>query len=116
MNKGNNAWQITMETLIRLPSIPALMNLYWGAVKKWVVKSAFMVLSGGGGGGEFNATVDESFLIHKGIVWYKPAATVVYFQDVFAAITPILIRWGHAREDELLCMDVVCTSVDDILI
>ncbi|KAI4376314.1 hypothetical protein MLD38_014094 [Melastoma candidum] len=113
MNKGDNAWQITAATLVGLQSIPGLMILYGGAVKKkWAVNSAFMALyafacvifcwvlwgfrmSFGDElfqfWGKVNATVDEGFLLDKGISGYLPAATIVYFQGVFAAITPILI-------------------------
>ncbi|KAK8369358.1 hypothetical protein V6Z11_A01G106700 [Gossypium hirsutum] len=45
MNKGDNAWQLTAATLVGLQSIPGLLILYGGSVKKkWAVNSAFMVL------------------------------------------------------------------------
>ncbi|KAL8227020.1 hypothetical protein R6Q57_016852 [Mikania cordata] len=45
MNKADNALQLMAATLVGLQSIPGLMILYSGAVKKkWAVNSAFMVL------------------------------------------------------------------------
>ncbi|XP_047071464.1 ammonium transporter 3 member 2 [Lolium rigidum] len=45
LNKGDNAWQLTASTLVGLMSIPGLVVLYGGVVKKkWAVNSAFMAL------------------------------------------------------------------------
>ncbi|KAG0466083.1 hypothetical protein HPP92_017108 [Vanilla planifolia] len=45
LNKGDNAWQLTAATLVGLQSIPGLVLLYSGIVKKkWAVNSAFMAL------------------------------------------------------------------------
>ncbi|KAK9273759.1 hypothetical protein L1049_018569 [Liquidambar formosana] len=45
MNKAHNAWQLTAATLFGLQSVPGLMILYGGSVKKkWAVNSAFMAL------------------------------------------------------------------------
>ena len=45
LDTGDNAWQITAASLVGLQSIPGLMVLYAGIVKKkWAVNSAFMVL------------------------------------------------------------------------
>ena len=45
LDTGDNAWQITAASLVGLQSIPGLMVLYAGLVKKkWAVNSAFMVL------------------------------------------------------------------------
>jgi Amt family ammonium transporter len=44
-NKADNAWQLTAATLVGLHSIPGLMILSGGGMKKkWAVNSAFMVL------------------------------------------------------------------------
>src|ERR1700733_8185221 len=43
LNKGDNAWQLTAASLVALQSIPGLVVLYAGIVKrKWAVNSAFM--------------------------------------------------------------------------
>nr|GEZ96890.1 ammonium transporter 3 member 1-like [Tanacetum cinerariifolium]GEZ96915.1 ammonium transporter 3 member 1-like [Tanacetum cinerariifolium] len=45
LNKGDNAWQLVAATLVGLQSVPGLIILYGGAVKKkWAVNSAFMAL------------------------------------------------------------------------
>ncbi|PKU62567.1 ammonium transporter 3 member 2-like [Dendrobium catenatum] len=45
LNKGDNAWQMTAATLVGLQSVPGLVILYGGIVKKkWAVNSAFMAL------------------------------------------------------------------------
>ncbi|KAF9682939.1 hypothetical protein SADUNF_Sadunf05G0160400 [Salix dunnii] len=45
MSKGDNAWQLTAETLVGLQSVPGLVILYGSIVKKkWAVNSAFMAL------------------------------------------------------------------------
>src|SRR5271155_4852729 len=45
LNHGDNAWQITAATLVGLQSVPGLMVLYAGMVKKkWAINSAFMAL------------------------------------------------------------------------
>jgi Amt family ammonium transporter len=47
LNKGDNAWQLTAATLVALQSVPGLVVLYAGAVKKkWAINSAFMAFSG----------------------------------------------------------------------
>lgn len=41
---GDQAWQLTAATLVGLQSIPGLMIMYAGLVKKkWALNSAFMV-------------------------------------------------------------------------
>eukprot|EP00850_Spirogloea_muscicola_P014052 SM000098S25132 [mRNA] locus=s98:384788:386607:- [translate_table: standard] len=51
LDRGDNAWQMTAATLVGLQSIPGLMILYGGVVKKkWAVNSAFMI---GGTGRRF---------------------------------------------------------------
>ncbi|XVF87942.1 hypothetical protein PTKIN_Ptkin19aG0009200 [Pterospermum kingtungense] len=113
MNKGDNAWQLTAATLVGLQSIPGLVILYGGSVKKkWAVNSAFMVLYAfacvivcwvGWGyrmsfgdrlipfWGKANVSLDAQHLIEKGFAGKFPNATMVYFQGVFAAITLVLI-------------------------
>ncbi len=45
LNPGNNAWQLAAATFVALQSIPGLMILYAGLVKKkWAINSAFMVM------------------------------------------------------------------------
>jgi ammonium transporter, Amt family len=47
LNKGDNAWQLTAATLVALQSVPGLVVLYAGAVKrKWAINSAFMAFYG----------------------------------------------------------------------
>ena len=43
LDTGDNAWQLTAGSLVALQSIPGLVVLYAGLVKrKWAVNSAFM--------------------------------------------------------------------------
>jgi Amt family ammonium transporter len=43
LNNGDNAWQLTAASLVGLQSVPGLVVLYAGIVKKkWAVNSAFM--------------------------------------------------------------------------
>jgi Amt family ammonium transporter len=43
LNNGDNAWQLTAASLVALQSVPGLVVLYAGIVKrKWAVNSAFM--------------------------------------------------------------------------
>src|SRR3974377_1689174 len=45
VDTGNNAWQLAAATFVGLQSIPGLMVLYGGIVKKkWAINSAFMAL------------------------------------------------------------------------
>ncbi|XP_007022604.2 PREDICTED: ammonium transporter 3 member 1 [Theobroma cacao] len=113
MNKGDNAWQLTAATLVGLQSIPGLLILYGGSVKKkWAVNSAFMVLyafacvlvcwvlwgyrlSFGDKMipflGKPNGALDGEYLIQPAFLGSFPNATMVFFQGVFAAITLVLI-------------------------
>ncbi|CAN6721129.1 unnamed protein product [Malus baccata var. baccata] len=116
MNKGDNAWQLTAATLVGLQSIPGLMILYGGAVKKkWAVNSAFMgfyafacvLVCWVGWGyhmsfgdaliknipfwGKPNVALNQQYLLGIAFSGKIPNATMVYFQFVFAAITLILI-------------------------
>jgi Amt family ammonium transporter len=113
MNKADNAWQLTAATLVGLQSVPGLIILYGGAVKKkWAVNSAFMALyafacvlicwvswgyrmSFGDTlfplWGKANVSLDQNYLFERAFLGKIPNATMVYFQFVFAAITLILI-------------------------
>ncbi|XP_052209133.1 ammonium transporter 2 member 5-like [Diospyros lotus] len=113
MNKGDNAWQLMAATLVGLQSVPGLIILYGGAVKKkWAVNSAFMALYAfacvlvcwvGWGykmsfgdklvpfWGKASVALDQKYLLEKAFVGNFPNATMVFFQFVFAAITLILI-------------------------
>ena len=43
LSKGDNAWQLTAASLVALQSIPGLMLLYAGIVKrKWAINSMFV--------------------------------------------------------------------------
>ena len=43
LNTGDNAWQLTAATLVGLQSVPGLVVLYGGIVKKkWAINSSFM--------------------------------------------------------------------------
>ena len=45
LNTGNNAWQLAAATFVGLQSIPGLVVLYGGLVKKkWAINSAFMAM------------------------------------------------------------------------
>lgn len=118
LNKGDNAWQLTAATLVGLQSVPGLMVLYAGIVKKkWAINSAFMVLYAfaavlicwvvwayKAGFGEYmlpfvgvpgpvvaiNDELKQAKLPEANIAAAFPLSTMVYFQFVFAAITVIL--------------------------
>ncbi|PIA65513.1 hypothetical protein AQUCO_00100781v1 [Aquilegia coerulea] len=113
MNKGDNMWQLTSATLVGLQSVPGLIILYGGGVKKkWAVNSAFMALyafacvlvcwvlwgykmSFGDGllpfVGMMGTATTPEYLFQKAFLGTLPNATMVYFQFVFAALTLILI-------------------------
>ncbi|KAK4261934.1 hypothetical protein QN277_004868 [Acacia crassicarpa] len=113
MNKADNAWQLTAATLVGMQSVPGLIILYGGAVKKkWAVNSAFMSLyafacvfvcwvtwgyrlSFGDKLAPFwgkpALSLDEAYLFKPAFLGMFPNATMVYFQGVFACITLILI-------------------------
>lgn len=114
LNKGDNTWQLTAATLVGMQSIPGLIILYGGIVKKkWAVNSAFMVLYAFAAvlvcwvifafemsfgtkmlpfWGMPKVALSEGRLLEQ---WpggpMFPRATFVYFQFVFAAITLILV-------------------------
>ncbi|CAL8996809.1 unnamed protein product [Prunus brigantina] len=116
MNKADNAWQLTAATLVGLQSVPGLIILYGGAVKKkWAVNSAFMALyafacvlvcwvgwgyhmsfgetliNGVPFWGRADVALNQKYLLERAFSGKFPNATMVYFQFVFAAITLILI-------------------------
>ncbi|KAJ4814646.1 Ammonium transporter [Rhynchospora pubera] len=114
LNKGDNSWQLTASSFVALQSI-GLVIIYGGIVKKkWAINSAFMALYA------FAATLifwtlwgfcmsfgdplfldvvgrpdfsvlTQKFMLAEGFVGLYPAATLVFFQFVFAAITLVLI-------------------------
>ncbi|KAL3500370.1 hypothetical protein ACH5RR_039463 [Cinchona calisaya] len=113
MNKGDNAWQLTAATLVGLQSVPGLIIMYGGAVKKkWAVNSAFMALYAFASvlvcwvcwgyqlsfgdelipiWGKVNVALEQKYLLGHAFLGNFPNATMVFFQFVFAAITLILI-------------------------
>ena len=45
LDTGDNAWQLAAATFVGLQSIPGLVVLYGGVVKKkWAINSAFMAM------------------------------------------------------------------------
>lgn len=116
MSKADNAWQLTAATLVGMQSVPGLIILYGGAVKKkWAVNSAFMafyafacvLVCWVGWGyhmsfgvplfksapfwGKADVALNQEYLLSQAFLGKFPTATMVYFQFVFAAITLILI-------------------------
>lgn len=114
LNSGDNSWQLTAATLVGLQSVPGLVILYGSIVKKkWAVNSAFMALYAFAvtfvlwatfaykfafgdklfpfwGKPDF-AALTAGYLTSPGFAGAYPAATLVYFQFVFAAVTVVLI-------------------------
>jgi len=123
LNTGDNAWQLTAATLVGLQSVPGLVILYAGWVKKkWAVNSAFMAFYGFAavlicwvlwaykmGFGEQWApfvgkpgplmTIDNEMqqtdLPASGITTQFPISTMAYFQFVFAAITIVILAGAY---------------------
>jgi Amt family ammonium transporter len=122
LNKGDNAWQLTAASLVALQSIPGLVVLYGGLVKrKWALNSAFMafyafaavlicwvlwaykasfgkqMLPFVGVPGPvviMNDELKQALLPTSGITANFPLSTMVYFQFVFAAITLVIMAGG----------------------
>jgi len=122
LDTGDNAWQLTAGSLVALQSIPGLVVLYGGLVKrKWALNSAFMafyafaavlvcwvlwaykasfgqqMLPFVGVPGPVVSMTDElrqAWLPTSGVSANFPLATMVYFQFVFAAITLIIMAGG----------------------
>jgi len=120
LSPGDNAWQMTAATLVGLMSIPALAVLYGGIVqRKWAVNTMMMVFSAFcltlvvwvlwafkmgfgtpwiqtfvGVPGQVIGAAGEQAQAHiplvAGPAFRFPQGSLVYFQFVFAAITPIL--------------------------
>src|ERR1700694_164294 len=121
LDKGDNAWQLTASSLVGLQSIPGLVVLYAGIVKrKWAVNSAFMAFYAFAavlicwvlwaykmGFGEqwgsapfvgrpgpmvtMSNELEQALLPASGITANFPMATMCYFQFVFAAITLVIM-------------------------
>jgi len=119
LNKGDNAWQLTAASLVGLQSIPGLVVLYAGIVKrKWAINSAFMAfyafaavlicwviwayrMAFGEQWAPFvgvpgpiltiDQEIQQAILPAAGISANFPMATMVYFQFVFAAITLVIM-------------------------
>ncbi|ROW04480.1 hypothetical protein VMCG_04950 [Cytospora schulzeri] len=123
IGSGDNAWQLTAASLVALQSVPGLVVLYAGLVKKkWAINSAFMafyafaavlvcwVLWGYEAAfGEYmlpfvgkpdtivgiDTMLAPSYLPSIGIGQEFPLATMVYFQFVFAAITLVILAGAY---------------------
>jgi ammonium transporter, Amt family len=119
LDTGDNAWQLTAGSLVGLQSVPGLVVLYAGIVKrKWAINSAFMAFYAYaavmicwvlwaykmGFGKQWApfvgvpgalATIDneleQAILPASGVSANFPMSTMAYFQFVFAAITVIII-------------------------
>ncbi|KAI9287344.1 ammonium transporter [Umbelopsis sp. AD052] len=119
LDTGDNAWQLTAASLVGLQSVPGLIILYAGQVKKkWAINSAFMALYAFASVlvtwvvwgykmsfGEqmlplvgkpqpilsMDGLLAQSTLPSANLTQNFPTATMVYFQFVFAAITLIIM-------------------------
>lgn len=119
LDTGDNAWQLTAASLVGLQSVPGLVVLYAGIVKKrWAVNSAFMafyafaavlvcwclwaykasfgerMLPFVGVPGPviiMDEELRQALLPASGVTANFPLSTMVYFQFVFAAITLVLM-------------------------
>ena len=119
LDKGDNAWQLTASSLVGLQSVPGLVILYGGIVKrKWAINSAFMAFYAFQavlitwilwaykmGFGEqwapfvgvpgpmvtISNELEQAVLPAANLTLKFPMATMCYFQFVFAAITVIIM-------------------------
>ncbi|MGE4531470.1 MAG: ammonium transporter [Acidithiobacillus sp.] len=119
LNTGDNAWQLTAATIVGMQSVPGLVVLYAGIVKKkWAINSAFMAFYAFaavliawvgwaynmGFGHEWfsfvglphpilsmNDELTQALLPTSNTTAAFPMATMVYFQFVFAAITLVIM-------------------------
>ncbi|KAJ2963915.1 hypothetical protein NQZ79_g1173 [Umbelopsis isabellina] len=119
LDTGDNAWQLTAASLVGLQSVPGLIILYAGQVKKkWAINSAFMALYAFAAvlvtwvvwgykmafGTQMlplvgkpqpilsmDGLLEQSNLPTANLTQNFPMATMVYFQFVFAAITLIIM-------------------------
>ena len=115
---GDNAWQLTAATLVGLQSVPGLMVLYAGLMKrKWAINSAFMAFYGFAAtlivwvlyayrasfgvtmlpfvgvpdqAVSFQYELSQAVLPTAAIKANYGMATMTYFQFVFAAITVVI--------------------------
>lgn len=122
LNKGDNAWQLTAASLVALQSVPGLVIMYAGLVKrKWALNSAMMVFYAFGSvlicwvlwaykasfGKQMlpfvgvpgpivtmNNELEQAFLPAANLSPLFPMSTMVYFQFVFAAITLVIMAGG----------------------
>ncbi|KAF9205614.1 Ammonium transporter [Haplosporangium sp. Z 27] len=122
LNTGDNAWQLTAASLVGLQSVPGLVVLYAGIVKKkWAINSAFMafyafaavlicwvvfaykmafgtqwipILGIPGPIMSMNSELEQAVIPAAGVSANFPMSTMVYFQFVFAAITLIIMAGG----------------------
>jgi len=119
LDRGDNAWQLTAASLVALQSIPGLVVLYGGLVKrKWALNSAFMAFYAfaavlvcwvlwaykasfgnqmipivgvpGNVVGMANE-LEQAIIPTSNTTANFPLSTMVYFQFVFAAITLIIM-------------------------
>lgn len=121
LDTGDNAWQLTAGSLVGLQSIPGLVVMYGGMVKrKWAINSAFMAfyafaavllcwviwaykMSFGEQWGSapfigvpgpvltIDSELVQALLPTSGVAPNYPMSTMVYFQFVFAAITLVIM-------------------------
>ncbi|MBE7566218.1 ammonium transporter [Acidithiobacillus thiooxidans] len=119
LNTGDNAWQLTAATIVGMQSVPGLVVLYAGIVKKkWAVNSAFMAFYAfaavmiawllwgynmafghqwfsfvgiPGPIASMNDELMQTVFPTSGSTAAMPMATMVYFQFVFAAITLVIM-------------------------
>lgn len=119
LNTGDNAWQLAAATIVGLQSVPGLVVLYGGIVKKkWAINSAFMALYAfaavlvawilwgynmgfGPKLWPFLGMPSPALMGHyelsqadipaAGATAAFPMATMIFFQFVFAAITLIIL-------------------------
>jgi len=119
LDTGDNAWQLTASSLVGLQSVPGLVVMYAGVVKrKWAINSAFMAFYAFaavlicwvlwaykmGFGAQWApfvgipgpmVTIEEelsqAYFPASGISANFPLSTMCYFQFVFAAITLVIM-------------------------
>ena len=119
LDTGDNAWQLTAASLVGLQSVPGLVVIYAGIVKrKWAINSAFMAFYAFaavmicwvlwaykmGFGKQLTPFVgvpgplmtidnelEQAILPASGLTANFPMSTMAYFQFVFAAITVVII-------------------------
>jgi len=119
LDTGDNAWQLTAASLVALQSVPGLVVLYAGIVKKrWAVNSAFMAfyafaavlicwvlwayeasfgkqmlpfVGRPGAVVSMENELRQAYLPTSQVSANFPLSTMVYFQFVFAAITLVIM-------------------------